>query len=71
MFRFRLNCRVTDVVPRLLDEVISLTDAIWPNCLSSGVATEDAIISGLAQAAQRLPKSSENPPAAAETPEAA
>jgi hypothetical protein len=36
------------VAPRLLDEVISVTDAIRPNCLSSGVATEEAIVSGLA-----------------------
>src|SRR5580658_8591658 len=36
------------VDPRLLDEVISLTAAIWPNCRSRGVATEEAIVSGLA-----------------------
>src|SRR5580698_11076531 len=48
MSRFRLNCNVMLVDPRLLEEVISLTDAICPNCLSRGVATEDAIVSGLA-----------------------
>ena len=36
------------VEPRLLDEVISVTAAIWPNCRSRGVATEEAIVSGLA-----------------------
>src|ERR1700722_275863 len=46
--RSRLNWRVMLVEPRLLDEVISLTAAIWPNCRSRGVATEDAIVSGLA-----------------------
>src|ERR1700722_5273830 len=36
-----------DVLPSVLDDVISVTPAIWPNCRSSGVATEDAIISAL------------------------
>src|ERR1700690_812441 len=36
------------VEPRLLDDVISLTEAMWPNWRSSGVATDDAIVSGLA-----------------------
>ena len=48
MFRFKSNCRVTLEDPRLLDEVISETAAMRPNWRSSGVATEDAIISGLA-----------------------
>src|SRR5215469_456093 len=48
MSRFRSNCKVMLVVPRLLDEVISLTPAIRPNWRSSGVATDEAIISGLA-----------------------
>src|SRR5580692_9691635 len=38
---------VIDVVPRVLEEVISVTPAICPNCRSRGVATEDAIISAL------------------------
>ncbi len=37
-----------EVLPRVLDEVISVTPAIWPNCRSSGVATEEAMISALA-----------------------
>src|SRR5580698_5018818 len=36
------------VDPRLLADVISVTPAICPNCRSSGVATEDAMISALA-----------------------
>jgi hypothetical protein len=36
------------VDPRALDEVISVTDAIRPNWRSSGVATDDAMVSGLA-----------------------
>src|SRR5262245_51482045 len=36
------------VEPRLLDEVISVTPAIRASCRSSGVATDDAMISGLA-----------------------
>ena len=36
------------VEPSELDEVISVTAAMRPNCRSSGVATDDAIVSGLA-----------------------
>src|ERR1700691_2621018 len=39
---------LTDVLPRVLEEVISATPAIWPNCRSSGVATDEAMISALA-----------------------
>src|ERR1051326_4646751 len=48
MLRFRSNCSVMPVDPRLLDDVISVTEAMRENCRSSGVATEDAIVSGLA-----------------------
>src|SRR5579871_6131818 len=48
MFRFKSNCSVMLVDPRLLDEVISVTDAIRLNCRSKGAATEDAMVSGLA-----------------------
>ena len=48
MFRLRSNWIVIEVVPRLLDDVISVTPAMWPNCRSSGVATDDAMISALA-----------------------
>src|SRR5208337_4243220 len=46
--RFRSNCRVTLDDPRLLDEVISVTAAMRPNWRSKGVATDEAMISGLA-----------------------
>jgi hypothetical protein len=36
------------VEPRLLEEVISVTEAMRLNWRSSGVATEEAIVSGLA-----------------------
>ena len=36
------------VEPSVLDEVISVTAAMRPNCRSSGVATDDAMVSGLA-----------------------
>src|SRR5580692_12539600 len=35
---------VIEVLPSVLAEVISVTPAMWPNCRSSGVATEDAMI---------------------------
>ena len=48
MFRSKSNCSVIEVEPSALDEVISFTPAMWPNCRSSGAATDDAMISGLA-----------------------
>ncbi len=36
------------VEPRVLEEVISVTAAMRPNCRSSGVATDEAMVSGLA-----------------------
>ena len=38
---------VIDVVPSELAEVISVTPAMWPNCRSKGVATDEAMISAL------------------------
>src|SRR5271165_890057 len=38
---------VMDVLPSELAEVISVTPAMWPNCRSRGVATDDAIMSAL------------------------
>src|SRR5215831_4260021 len=46
--RSRSNCSVIPVVPSELDDVISVTAAMRPNWRSSGVATEEAIVSGLA-----------------------
>src|SRR5271156_3599348 len=48
MLRLRSNCRVILVDPSELDDVISLTPAMWPSWRSSGVATDDAMVSGLA-----------------------
>src|SRR5262245_38264466 len=38
----------TAVLPSVLDDVISFRPEIRPNCRSSGVATDEAIVSGLA-----------------------
>src|ERR1700724_2461344 len=35
------------VVPSVLEDVISVTPAMCPNCLSNGVAIADAMMSGL------------------------
>src|SRR5579871_4130329 len=48
MSRFRSNCMVTLHAPSVLVDVISVTAAMWPNWRSSGVATDEAITSGLA-----------------------
>ena len=48
MSRLRSNWIVTDVLPSELADVISVTPAMWPNWRSSGVATDDAMISALA-----------------------
>src|SRR5258707_11131745 len=48
MLRLRSNCRVTLVEPSELVEVISVTPAMRPNWRSSGVATDEAMVSGLA-----------------------
>src|SRR2546422_3740194 len=48
MSRERSNCSTTDVLPVPLEDVISVRPAMRPNWRSSGVATADAIVSGLA-----------------------
>src|SRR5713226_4531967 len=48
IFRLRSNCRTMLVEPSWLVEVIWFTPAMRPNCRSSGVATADAMVSGLA-----------------------
>ena len=48
MPRSRLNCRVICVLPRELVDVIESMPAMLESCCSSGVATEAAIVSGLA-----------------------
>ncbi len=48
MPRLRSNCRVTWVKPSALADVIWVRPGISPNCSSSGVATEDAMVCGSA-----------------------
>ncbi|MNR15715.1 hypothetical protein D3C85_1322700 [compost metagenome] len=44
----RVNCRVRLVEPSALLEVIWVTPGMALNCTSRGVATDDAMVSGLA-----------------------
>ena len=48
MLRLRSNCRVIEVVPRPLVEFIEARPGMAANCCSSGVATDEAMVSGLA-----------------------
>jgi len=48
MLRSRLNCSVIEVPPSVLTDVIESMPAMLENCCSSGVATDAAIVSGLA-----------------------
>src|SRR6516225_5993714 len=48
MLRLRSNCSVMFVKPSALVELIALRPAMVENCFSSGSATADAIVSGLA-----------------------
>jgi hypothetical protein len=48
MLRSRSNVSVMFVLPCRLLELISVMPAMVENCFSSGVATADAIVSGLA-----------------------
>src|SRR5579871_24627 len=48
MLRFRSNCIVICELPRTLVDVICASPAICANCVSSGWATDEAMISGLA-----------------------
>jgi hypothetical protein len=48
MSRFKSNCNAIPVFPSVELEVIWVTPEIRPNWRSSGVATEEAIVSGLA-----------------------
>ena len=54
------------VVPNELADVISVTPAIRPNWRSSGVATAEAMVSGLAPGSCALTEIEGNRPAAAE-----
>ena len=48
MLRARSNCRVIWLVPMTLTDVICARPGICPNCVSSGVATADAMVARLA-----------------------
>src|SRR5574337_171635 len=48
MFRLRSNCRLICVLPCVLVDDMESRPAIVENCRSSGVATEEAMVSGLA-----------------------
>src|SRR5260370_21261044 len=48
MLRSSVNCSVMLVLPRALEDVMESTPAIVENCFSSGNATADAMVSGLA-----------------------
>ncbi len=37
-----------ELTPRTLEEVICATPGIWANCFSSGVVTDDAMVTGSA-----------------------
>ena len=45
--RSMLNCKVIDVLPSWLDDDIESMPGIVENAFSSGVATADAMVSGL------------------------
>src|SRR5215471_3853997 len=48
MLRLKLNCKVIEVEPCELVELIESIPAMPENCLSRGVATEAAMVSGFA-----------------------
>src|SRR5436309_15694118 len=48
MFRLSSNCSTIVEAPSRLEEVISVTPAMRPNWRSSGVATDDDMVSALA-----------------------
>src|SRR5688572_6047899 len=54
MLRLRLNCNVMDVRPRALVDVMASRPGMAVNPRSSGVATEEAIVSGLAPGIEAL-----------------
>ena len=48
MLRFKSNCSVMFVLPCELVELTESRPAIVANCFSSGSATDEAMVSGLA-----------------------
>ncbi len=54
MSRSRTNCKVMRVEPWVLVDVIESMPAMVANCFSSGVATAEAMVSGLAPDSEAL-----------------
>jgi hypothetical protein len=54
MLRLKSNCSVMLVVPCWLTELMFVRPAIDANCFSSGSATVEAIVSGLAPGSAAL-----------------
>ncbi len=54
MLRLRSNCSVMLVLPCELVELIDCSPAIVANCFSSGSATDEATVSGLAPGSDAL-----------------
>ena len=54
MLRPRSNCSVMRVEPSELDDVIVVMPAMVANCRSSGVATDEAMVSGDAPGSEAL-----------------
>jgi hypothetical protein len=54
MFRSSANCRAICVLPWKLVEVITSRPAMVENCFSSGVATDAAMVVGLAPGTDAL-----------------
>ena len=54
MLRFRTKVMVIDVAPEVLLELIESIPAMVENSFSSGVATVEAIVSGLAPGSEAL-----------------
>ena len=54
MLRLKSNCSVICVLPSVLVELTVFNPAIVENCRSSGVATDEAIVSGLAPGSPAL-----------------
>ncbi len=48
MLRDRSNCKVMLVLPVEFEELMEVRSAMLLNCRSSGVATDEAMVSGLA-----------------------
>src|ERR1051326_7881078 len=55
IFRLRSNCRLICVLPWVLVDDMESSPAMVENCRSRGVATEEAMVSGLAPGRPAVP----------------